>query len=133
MSSKAFRYTESIRKTIQKKDSWCLQLQNGQKLERHSIFPRTPSPIRHKQANKNLLELKKSHTHTICAVSVPACVLSRFCLVQLCCYPMYCSSLGSSVHGILQASRVEQVAISSPRGYSQKYKHSLSFSIQDSF
>ena len=46
------------------------------------------------------------------------CVL----VVQLCltlCDPMDCSSLGSSVHGILQARMLEWVAIPSSRGSSQ--------------
>ena len=111
-------------------------------IERHSVFPRTPfprtpSPVSHKQANKNLLELKQTTTttkpHKICDVSVPVCVLSHFSLIQLFCYPMDCSSPGSSVHRILQTRRVEQVAVSSPRGSSPKYKYSLSFSIQNSF
>ena len=39
------------------------------------------------------------------------CMLSR---VQLFCDPVACSPPGSSVHGILQATMLEQVAISSP-------------------
>ena len=43
-------------------------------------------------------------------------------LLQLCltlCDPMDCSSLGSSVHGILQARTLELVAVSFSRGSSQ--------------
>ena len=34
------------------------------------------------------------------------------------CHPMDCNSLGSSVHGILQARRLEWVAMPSSRGFS---------------
>ena len=47
-----------------------------------------------------------------------ACVLSSFSRVQL-CDPTACSPPDSSVHGILQARRLEWVAISSSRGSSQ--------------
>ena len=43
-------------------------------------------------------------------------------LIQSCltlCDPMDCSQLGSSVHGILQARILEQVAMPSSRGSSQ--------------
>ena len=46
-----------------------------------------------------------------------ACVLSCFSRVRL-CDPMDCSSPGSSVHGILQASILEWVAMPSSREYS---------------
>ena len=50
---------------------------------------------------------------TVCGVCMCVCVCAK--LLQLCltlCDSMDCSMLGSSVHGILQARILEQVAIS---------------------
>ena len=45
------------------------------------------------------------------------CLVAQSCLSL--CDPMDCSPPGSSVHGILQARRLEQVAMPSSRGFSQ--------------
>ena len=58
--------------------------------------------------------MKKSHTHT----HTHTHTLSHFSRVQL-CESMDCSPPGSSVHGILQASIVEWVAMPSSRESSQ--------------
>ena len=47
------------------------------------------------------------------------CVYSVAQSCQTLCKPMDCNPPGSSVHGILQARRLEWVAISSSRGSSQ--------------
>ena len=61
----------------------------------------------------------------------------RACLVaQLCptlCDPMDCSLPGSSVHGILQARILEQVAISSSRESSYPGIESMSPALADRF
>ena len=49
--------------------------------------------------------------------SVSACSLTQLCLII--CKSMDCSSLSSSVHGILQARILEWVAISYSKGSSQ--------------
>ena len=49
--------------------------------------------------------------------TVHACMLSHFSCVWL-CVPVDCSPPGSFVHGILQARRLEWVAMSSSRGSS---------------
>ena len=57
---------------------------------------------------------------SICEVNICACVFAK--LFQLClalCDPVDCSPPGSSVHGILQARILEQVAMPSSRGSSQ--------------
>ena len=53
-----------------------------------------------------------------CSPSFASFVLSRVSPVQL-CEPMDCSPPGSSAHGILQARKLERVAISSSRASSQ--------------
>ena len=52
------------------------------------------------------------------SISERSHLLSHFSRVQL-CDPMDCSPLGSSVHGILQVSVLEWVAMPSSRGSSQ--------------
>ena len=50
---------------------------------------------------------------------VHACMFSRFSCVRLFTYPVDCCLPGSSVHGILQARRLEWVAIPFSRGFSR--------------
>ena len=64
--------------------------------------------------------LKGSMKSSLGFLRVPTIHASVLSCVRL-CSPMDCSSLGSSVHGILQARRLEWVAISSFRAYN-KYK-----------
>ena len=53
------------------------------------------------------LQLYRAYVH---AVSLEPCLTL--------CDPMFCSPLGSSVHGILQVNKLEWVATPSSRGFS---------------
>ena len=64
-----------------------------------------------------------AHTYIYVRICLYTCVYVFLCLVaQWCmtlCYPMDCSSSGSSVHGVSQARILEWVAISFSRGSSR--------------
>ena len=66
----------------------------------------------------NLVAFKIQHTQNyLCVcVCVYVCVCAQSCLTL--CDLMDCSTSGSSVHGILQASTLEWVAIPFSRGFS---------------
>ena len=72
--------------------------------------------------NCSILELEPEFSQKL---TVVACVLNHSSRVQLFCDPIDCSPPGSSVHGILQARRLEWVAMPSSRGSSRPRDRSL--------
>ena len=79
-------------------------------------------PTAHHPRISTSLSLLSPHSNSAIQISVSyCCVCVHAKLLQLCltlCDPMYCSPLGFSVHGILQARILEWVAMPSFRGSS---------------